>query len=103
MIDLIEDIERKVCLVTGASSGIGKGVAKIMDQMGAKVIMVSRDKARGKEAFEKMKNISNNNVEWIPADLCSVESIHELVLNFKSKYSKLDILFNCAGDKIMKN
>lgn len=96
------DLGNKICLVTGASSGIGKGVAKIMAQMGAKVIMVSRDKPRGKEALEEMRNISNNNVEWIPADLCSVESIHKLALNFKSKYSKLDILFNCAGDKIMK-
>jgi NAD(P)-dependent dehydrogenase (short-subunit alcohol dehydrogenase family) len=99
--NLIEDMENKICLVTGASSGIGKGVAKIMAQMGAKVIMVSRDKPRGKEAYEEIKNISST-VEWIPTDLCSVEHIHKLAQYFKSKYPKLDILFNCAGDKIMK-
>lgn len=98
---MIEDMQNKVCLVTGSSSGIGRGVAKIMAQMGAKVIMVSRDKPRGKEAFEEIKNISNN-TEWIPTDLCSIESIHNLVERFKSNYSSLDILFNCAGDKIMK-
>jgi len=38
----------------------------------------------------------------MPADLCSIKSIHKLALSFKSKYSKLNILFNCAGDKIMK-
>ena len=94
-------IKNKVCIVTGSSSGIGKEVAKAMATRGAKVIMVSRDKPRGKEAFQEIKKISND-VEWIPTDLCSIKSIHKLVLSFKSKYSKLDILFNCAGDKIMK-
>jgi len=94
-------IKNKVCIVTGSSSGIGKEVAKAMATRGAKVIMVSRDKPRGKEAFQEIKKISND-VEWIPTDLCSIKSIHKLALSFKSKYSKLDILFNCAGDKIMK-
>lgn len=99
---MFDNIEDKVCLVTGASSGIGKGVAKAMAQMRAKVVMVSRDKPRGKEAFEEIRNIYNNNVEWIPTDLCSIESISKFADSFKNKYSKLDILFNCAGDKIMK-
>ena len=94
-------IKNKVCIVTGSSSGIGKEVAKAMATRGAKVIMLSRDKPRGKEAFQEIKKISND-VEWIPTDLCSIKSIHKLALSFKSKYSKLDILFNCAGDKIMK-
>jgi len=94
-------IKNKVCIVTGSSSGIGKEVAKAMATRGAKVIMVSRDKPRGKEAFQEIKKISND-VEWIPTDLCSIKSIHKLALSFKSKYSKLDIIFNCAGDKIMK-
>ena len=94
-------IKNKVCIVTGSSSGIGKEVAKAMATRGAKVIMVSRDKPRGKETFQEIKKISND-VEWIPTDLCSIKSIHKLALSFKSKYSKLDILFNCAGDKIMK-
>ena len=98
---MFKNIENKVCLVTGASSGIGKEVAKAMAKRGAKVIMVSRDKPRGKEAFQEIKKIANN-VEWTPTDLCSVKSIHKLAVSFKSKYSKLDILFNCAGDKIMK-
>lgn len=95
-------LENKICLVTGASSGIGKGVAKIMAQMGAQVIMVSRDKPRGKEAYEEIKGISKNAVDWMPADLCSIESINRLSQNLKDKYPRLDILFNCAGDKIMK-
>ena len=98
---MFDDMRNKVCLVTGASCGIGKEVAKEMAKKGSKVIMVSRDKVRGKEAFEEIRNISKD-VEWIPSDLCSIKSIHKLALSFKNKYSKLDILFNCAGDKIMK-
>lgn len=60
---IMSGLENKVCLITGASSGIGKGVAKIMAQMGAKLIMVSRDKPRGKEAYEEIRNISKNVVE----------------------------------------
>ncbi|WP_026881512.1 SDR family NAD(P)-dependent oxidoreductase [Clostridium akagii] len=98
----MENLKNKICLVTGASSGIGKGIAEIMAKAGAQVIMVSRNKSRGRENFREIKNYATNNVEWIPTELCSIESINELALEFKSKFSKLDILFNCAGDKIMK-
>lgn len=96
------DLKNKICLITGASSGIGKGVAEIMAKAGSQVIMVSRNKKRGREAFSEIRNYAKNKVEWIPTDLCSIESINELVSEFKSKFSKLDILFNCAGDKIMR-
>jgi NAD(P)-dependent dehydrogenase (short-subunit alcohol dehydrogenase family) len=101
MINLFENMGNKVCLVTGASSGLGNAVAKIMATRGAKVVMISRDKPRGKRAYEEIRNIPESNVEWIPTDLSSLESIRKLVETFQSKYSKLDILFNCGAEQIL--
>jgi NAD(P)-dependent dehydrogenase (short-subunit alcohol dehydrogenase family) len=43
-------MQGKICMVTGANSGMGKATALALAQMGATVVMVCRDRARGEEA-----------------------------------------------------
>lgn len=64
--------------------------------------MVSRDKLRGKTAYNEVRRMVGDNVNWIPADLSSRSSIEHMVNIFRRKHEKLDILFNCAGENIMK-
>jgi len=91
-------MEEKTCIVTGSSSGIGKGTALLLAILGADVIMLSRDNKRGRLAFREIKQASKSDkVEWIPTDLSSQQSVHDFVEVFKNKYKKLDVLFNCAG------
>ena len=94
--------ENKVAVVTGASSGIGKAVAESLVRNGAQVIMVSRSKTRGKNAYEELRQLRGGNVEWIPTDMSSKESIENMVNIFKTRHNKLDFLFNCAGENIIK-
>ena len=66
------DIAGRYCIVTGASSGIGREIALGLAKLGARVIMVCRDPLRGKTALEYVhKGSSNQSVELLLADLSS--------------------------------
>ncbi|HEY7418110.1 MAG TPA: SDR family oxidoreductase [Ktedonobacteraceae bacterium] len=92
------DMQGKICVVTGANSGIGKVAALELARMGASVVMVCRDRARGEAAQSEIKAKSgNDNVDLLLADLSSQQSIRQLVENFKQRYSQLHVLINNAG------
>ena len=80
-----------IALVTGASSGIGKDMAKILSQKGYDLIIVARDK----EKLNELKKELKTNVEVISIDLSSEKNCRELYN--KVKYKNIDILINNAG------
>jgi len=84
----------KICLVTGANSGIGKATALGLAKMGANVVMVCRDRTRGEEARTEIKAASNN--------LSSQASVRQLAQDFQEKYQLLHVLVNNAGVAPMK-
>lgn len=92
----------KLCIVTGASSGLGKAAAKLLLQREARVVMLSRDNERGKKEFRNFRKNYREKVDWIPADISSLKSIESFVKSFRRKYHKLTFLFNCAGIILMK-
>src|ERR671912_1628622 len=88
----------KVCLITGATSGIGKATAMGLVNMGASVVMVGRDRGRGEAALAEIKEKSTNaSVHLMLADLSSHEEIRRLAGGFKEAYPRLDVLINDAG------
>ncbi len=95
-------LKDKVCIVTGASSGLGKAAAKLLLQREAKVVMLSRDNERGQKEFRNFRMNYKEKVDWIPADLSSLKSIERFVESFRQKYPKLNFLFNCAGIILVK-
>ena len=91
-------MQGKICMVTGANTGIGKATALALAQMGATVVMVCRDQARGEEARSEITTKSGNNaVDLLQADLSSQQSIRQLVENFQHHYTHLHVLINNAG------
>ena len=88
----------RVCLITGATSGIGKATAMGLANMGASVVMVGRDQGRGEAALAETRQKSPNaSVDLMLADLSSQEQIHRLADEFKEAYPRLDVLINNAG------
>jgi 3-oxoacyl-[acyl-carrier protein] reductase len=85
----------KVVLVTGASSDIGKGVAKRFVEEGAKVVLV----ARNLEGLEKVrKEIGNEKATAsITCDLTNESQVQQAVNQIVDTYGKIDILVNNAG------
>src|SRR3989440_4089480 len=91
-------MQGKICMVTGANSGIGKATVLAVAQMGPTVVTVCRDRARGEEARSEITTKSRNNaVDLLLADLSSQESIRQLVEHFKQRYTQLHVLINNAG------
>lgn len=83
-------LEGKTILVTGASSGIGRGVAVACSQMGAKVIITGRNEER---LVETLGLLNGNSHRYFICDITNTESVKELVSNLPS----LDGIVHCAG------
>src|ERR1051325_9046002 len=94
----------KICLVTGATNGIGRATAQALAHMGATVIIVGRDAQKTSRVVEEIRAASgNNNVDSLLADLSSQQQVRRLANEFKSKYSHLHVLLNNAGAVFMRH
>lgn len=97
-----ENMNGKICLVTGGTNGIGKATAQALAQMGATVVIVGRDAQKAVQVCKEIQAASGNqNVDWLLADLSSQQDIRRLATEFKSKYSQLHVLINNAGGTFM--
>ena len=94
----MNDMNERVCVVTGATNGIGKITAHALAQMGATVVIIARNKRKAKDAVEGIISASNNDsVSYLIADLSSLDQIHGAAQAFKEKHDHLHLLVNNAG------
>jgi NAD(P)-dependent dehydrogenase (short-subunit alcohol dehydrogenase family) len=94
----MNNLNGKICIVTGSTSGIGLVTAKELAKMGATIVLVARDEARGKAALAEVIECSrNDNAELLMCDFSSESSIVAFTEVFKRKYNQLDVLVNNAG------
>jgi short-subunit dehydrogenase len=86
------DINDKVVIVTGASSGIGLATARLLAEHGAKVALVARSQ-------EKLKHLSKEIPDSlaIRADMTKEADIIQMVKKTKDHYGRVDVLINAAG------
>lgn len=88
----------KICLITGATNGIGKVTARELAKMGATVVIVGRNAARTEATvYGIKKQTGNESVDQIVADLSSMAEVRRAAEEFKSRYKRLDVLVNNAG------
>jgi len=96
-------MQGKICMVTGANSGMGKVVAQGLAREGATVVMVCRDLRKGQEAQNEIKlTTGNTSIDLLIADLSSQKAVRRLVQEFKQHFSSLHVLVNNAGAHIQK-
>ncbi|XP_070534591.1 WW domain-containing oxidoreductase-like [Ptychodera flava] len=92
-----EEVPR-VCIITGANSGIGFEAAKLISDKGYEVILACRSESRGKEAENKIVELNPSaKVKFMKLDLGSLESIHHFVDEFHASGKPLHVLCNNAG------
>src|SRR5438309_10687254 len=91
-------MKRKVVMVTGANSGIGKAASLGLAKMGATIVMVARNAEKGEAArSEIIRESQNSSVDLLLADLSSLEPVRQLPAHCQEKYSKLHVLINNTG------
>jgi len=88
----------KVCLVTGATSGIGLATALGLARFGATLILVGRNRERGAAALARIREMAGSRSgEFIAADLSTRAEVRRLAQEVQVRYSHLDVLINNAG------
>ena len=96
--DLSVDMAGKVCLITGASSGLGRATAEALAKLGAKVWLLIRNKTKGQRVVnEIIHRTGNEKVRLGTADLSDLTTVREFVERFLNTENRLDVLINNAG------
>lgn len=91
-------MRKRVCLITGASSGIGKATAMGLAGMGATVVLVCRDRDRGESARREIARVSGGeSVELLVADLSSQQAVRRAAKELVERHRELHVLVNNAG------
>ncbi|MBN1147195.1 MAG: SDR family oxidoreductase [Anaerolineales bacterium] len=91
-------MENKICMITGATAGIGLETARALAKMGARLALVGRDAEKCAGAAARIRQESGNPaVDCLLADLSSQAQIRALALQFRESYPALHVLVNNAG------
>jgi len=94
----IPDQKGRVVIVTGSSSGIGYETARVLANKNATVVIAVRNLQKGNAALDKIKaGYQNADVRVMELDLADLESIRNFAAEFKSNFSRLDLLINNGG------
>jgi NAD(P)-dependent dehydrogenase (short-subunit alcohol dehydrogenase family) len=93
--DLMRD---RVCMVTGATSGIGLKTAEALAKLGATLVLVGRNREKGASTVAHIQEETGNpSLEFLRADLSVQSQVRRLAREFADRYARLNVLLNNAG------
>lgn len=91
------DLTGQVAVVTGASSGLGKQMARGFAKQGANLVIMARRIERLEEFKKELEKEYKIKVLALKCDVTSTENINECAAAVEKKFKRVDILVNCAG------
>ena len=98
----MDRLKDKVAIVTGSTSGIGIGIAKLYAAEGAKVVICGRRQEKGQAVVDEITKEGGE--AWYHfMDITDAESIEKLIADTAEKYGKVDILVNNAANVALKD
>jgi retinol dehydrogenase 12 len=92
-------MDGKVCIITGATSGVGRAAAQGLAERGATVGVVGRDPAKGRDAVAEIQKsaIHPDSVVFLRADLAELQQVRDLAAQIRERFGRVDVLVNNAG------
>jgi NAD(P)-dependent dehydrogenase (short-subunit alcohol dehydrogenase family) len=92
------DLEGKTCVITGATSGIGEVAAERLAAMGARLVLIARDRARGEAALRRLRARAPGAAHRVLyADLMLIAEVKRVAAEIAAQERRIDILVNNAG------
>lgn len=86
---MMKNVEGKVVIITGASSGIGKTTAKVLAENGAKVVLSARREDKLRQIAEEI----GANAAYYMSDVSNLDDMKALAAFAKEKFGTIDVLF----------
>lgn len=94
---MMETLENKVVIITGASEGIGRSLSFMFAQRKAKIVVCARNEARLNELKAEIESVFGAHVVVVPADLTDKAACKGLIEQTLEAYGRIDVLVNNAG------
>jgi retinol dehydrogenase 12 len=91
-------VQDKICMVTGATAGIGLVTARALAERGAQVVIVGRNPQKGAATVAELRQrTGNERISFLAADLAAQSDVRRLAQAFIAAHPRLDVLVNNAG------
>jgi retinol dehydrogenase-12 len=91
-------VQKRVCLITGATEGVGKATAIRLAHEDFTVVLATRNASKAEQVRREIIALTGNtSIDYLVADLMSLQQVRSLVERFKERHSVLDVLINNAG------
>jgi NAD(P)-dependent dehydrogenase (short-subunit alcohol dehydrogenase family)/dTDP-4-dehydrorhamnose reductase len=88
----------KTCIITGATSGIGRAVALLLGEMGARLVLVGRDRAKGEETLAQLRKAKPSIVASMHyGDLSRLDDVRSVADEILTANPRIDVLINNVG------
>jgi NAD(P)-dependent dehydrogenase (short-subunit alcohol dehydrogenase family) len=97
-VEMEDRMKGKTCVITGATSGIGKAAAFALAAKGACLVIIGRNTPRGERISRELRvKYPFAQSEYRRADLSSLDDVRELAAAISAKHRRIDVLINNAG------
>ncbi|MCM3088409.1 SDR family oxidoreductase [Bhargavaea ginsengi] len=96
----MENLQGKTAIVTGASSGIGKAIARRLANEGINVVLAARNTEKLMDVAEAINSSGSGKAIAVPTDMADKTSVGELVQKAEEVYGSVDVLVNNAGQML---
>ena len=90
-------LQGKLCVISGATSGVGLASLKRIAAGGGDVVLIARNRAKAEDVRNRITAVSGVNVDIVMADFTDLDSVRNAAGLILEKYPRIDLLINSAG------